>query len=118
MQYIYIGKIFGAILINLSKVFDCLNPDFLFAKLNAYDFNLPVLKLIYNYISNRKQRVHVNDSRSLWQDIIFGVLQGSFLGPLLFNIFLADLFFTLKIQTMQATQITLRRILFPIMCVT
>ena len=53
------------------------------------------MKLIRNYLSNRKQRVQVNDSYSLWQDILFGVPQSSILGPLLFNIFLADLFFTL-----------------------
>ena len=111
-------KIFGAILINLSKALDCLSSDFLFAKLNAYDFHLPVLKLVYNYLSNRKQRVQVNDPCSLWQDILFGVPQGSFLGSLLFNIYLTYLFFTLKIQEMQATQITIRRILFPIMCMT
>ena len=54
------------------------------------------MKLTHNYLSNRKQRVRVNDSYCLWQDILFGVSQGSILGPLLFNIFLADLFFTLN----------------------
>ena len=56
---------------------------------------MPALKLIRNYLSNRKQRVRVNNSYSL-QDILFGVTQGLILGPLLFNRLLADLFFTLN----------------------
>ena len=90
------GKMFGAVLTDLSKAFDCLNHELLIAMLNAYGFTLLALKLIHNYLSNSKQRARVNDSYSLWQDILFGVLQGSFLGLLLFNIFLADLFFTLN----------------------
>ena len=89
---------FGALLTNLSKAFECLNHERLTVKLNAYGFTLPALKLIHNYLSNRKQRVRVNNSHSLWQDILFGVPQGSILGPLLFNIILADLFFTLNTE--------------------
>ena len=89
---------FGALLTNLSKAFECLNHERLTVKLNAFGFTLPALKLIHSYLSNRKQRVRVNDSHSLWQDILFGVPQGSILGPLLFNIILADLFFTLNTE--------------------
>ena len=59
------GKMFGALLADLSKAFDCLNHELLIAKLNAYGFTLPALKLIHNYLSNRKQRVRVNDLLSL-----------------------------------------------------
>ena len=90
------GKTFSALLADLSEAFDCLNHEFLIAKVNAYSFTLPAFILIHNYISNRKQRVQVNNSCSLWQDILFGVSQGSFLGLPLFNIFLADLFLTLN----------------------
>ena len=50
------GQAFGALLTDLSKAFDCLDHEFLFAKLNAYGFSLPALKLVHDYLSNRKQR--------------------------------------------------------------
>ena len=87
------GKVFGASLTDLSKAFDCLNHDLLIAKLNAYGFNLPALRLIHNYLLNRKQRTKINNSYTTWVEIVFVVPQGSILGPLLFNIFLTDLFY-------------------------
>ena len=39
------GKVFGALLTDLSKTFDCLNRDLLIAKLKAYGFSLPCLKI-------------------------------------------------------------------------
>ena len=46
------GKTFGALLIDLSKAFDCLPHDLIIAKLNAYGFSLSTSKLIHNYLSH------------------------------------------------------------------
>ena len=85
------GNVFGALLTDLSKAFDCLPHDLIIAKLNSYGFNLTALNLIHNYLTKRKQRTKINHSHSSWEDILFVVSQGSIFGPILFNIFLSEL---------------------------
>ena len=86
------GNVFGALLTDLFKAFDCVPHDLITAKLNSYGFNLTAPNLIHNYLTKRKQRKKINKSYSSWEDILFGVPQGSIFGPILFNIFLSDLF--------------------------
>ena len=90
------GGVFGALLTDLSKAFDCIPHDLIIAKLEAYGFQTDALNLVYDYLSNRKQRVKINETFSCWKNIEYGVPQGSILGPLLFNIHLCDLFYFLE----------------------
>ena len=74
------GKSSGALLTDLSKAFDCLPHELLLAKRHTYGFSIAELRLIHSYLTNRKQRTKVNLSCSLWEEILFGVPQGSILG--------------------------------------
>ena len=95
-NYVDKGKSFGALLTYLSKAFDCLDHELITSKYNTYGFTLPAFRLIHDYLSNRKQRTKINDNYSSWSKTLFFVPQGSILGPLLFNIFLADHFFVVQ----------------------
>ena len=88
------GKFFGTLLTDLSKAFDCFPHDLLAAKSSA--FGNSSTRFLFDYLTNRKQRTKIGQVYSPWDEIISGVPQGSILGPLIFNIELCDMFFSLN----------------------
>ena len=86
------GGTLEALLTDLSKSFDCMTYGLLIAKLHALNFEMNELNLIFDYLTGRKHRVKISFSFSSYLDIFHSVPQASILGPLLFNLFLCDLF--------------------------
>ena len=79
-------------LTDLSKAFDCLPHSFVIAKLHTYGFDNISTEYLEDYLSHRKQKIKINKTFSNWTNILHGVKQSSILVPLLFNVFLWDLF--------------------------
>ena len=90
------GSKVGVIIMYLSKAFDSLNYDLLLVKLEVYDLDNTAVSFMRSYPTNRLQHCKISNSFSEWMKISAGFPQGSILRPLLFNIFINDIFLFLQ----------------------
>jgi hypothetical protein len=58
---------------DLSKAFDCLPHDILLNKLSAYGLTENSIKLLYSYLSDRKQQIEIGNIISRWEKVQKGV---------------------------------------------
>lgn len=76
----------------MSKAFDTIPHNILLSKLDRYGIRGNVNDLIRSFLSNRNQFVSIGNVSSTLKSIKFGTPQGSTLGPILFLIYMNDIF--------------------------
>ncbi|MBN1252581.1 MAG: reverse transcriptase family protein, partial [Bacteroidales bacterium] len=85
-------KLVYTIFLDVAKAFDCVLRELLLMKLEQLGIRGKTLDLFKSYICEREQVVQINNTRSNIEMTEFGIAQGSKLGPLLFNIYMNDIF--------------------------
>ena len=77
--------------LDYQKAFDTVPHQRLLLQAESFGIRGKVLNWIKAFLSNRRQRVRVNDSTSSWKPVISGIPQGSILGPILFILYVNDI---------------------------
>ena len=90
-------------LLDLSAAFDCVDHDILLARLErTFGITGSALNWIRSSLLDRTQQVTFRGQLSAVMKLIYGVPQGSVLGPLLFLLYTAELLDIIKKEDMKA----------------
>ena len=87
LSEINLNKLCEALLIDFVKAFDVISYDLLIKKKTLYGLATDTLTLIKSFLSDRRQVVYVKSKESKVKSVVFGVPQGSVLGPLFFHLY-------------------------------
>ena len=85
------GNIVCAMLMDLSKAFDCISHKLVIAKNRSYRLSMSACHLLTSYLRDRTQRVKLGNTKSKWLHIDKGSAQGSIHGPFCYNVFTNDM---------------------------
>ncbi len=86
-----LGRSLAVAAYDFSSAFDTLGVEELTGKLEELDLGEESISWVQDYLSGRRQRVRVGSSTSSFRDVLYGVPQGSLLGPSLFISLIFDL---------------------------
>jgi hypothetical protein len=85
------GRLVALVLLDLSAAFDTVDHCVLINHLKQLGFDGSVLQFFISYLSDRTQCVKIQNASSTSSELVFGVPQGSVLGPILFSLYTSRL---------------------------
>jgi hypothetical protein len=85
------GQSVRTVFIDFAKAFDHVDHNILVAKLLAFGLPDIIIRWVFSFLTDRRQRVKIGDVLSDWMEVTAGMPQGSFLGPLTFIVLIDNL---------------------------